>query len=744
VAAQHSTLLLPSDVLSLLLVASFAAFVMPRTRTAAYVVTGFVLFQLAAAAVIENRLASQYAGDSLLTTVRIMDFPQASGESVTMSVEAIDDARIPPRVRLSWFQPPVMPAIGEVWELELRLRRPRGRFNPGGFDRESWLFREKYHATGYVVAGKRNRLLWSGATSAVDQFRARFARRALDAADSDESGAVLAAIGVGVREHVSRPQWDRYAATGTTHLMAISGLHVGLAALVGFVGTFAASACWPIRGNRYAGAVLLGVAVAAVYAGVSGFGVPARRAVIMLLLVALTVAGRRQVSPSSIVACAAVVVFVSDPVATLTPGFHLSFGAVVLLVWLAQRMPAGGGVIVRPVRQLIGMQVFLMFGLLPLTALIFRRFALLATPVNLLAVPLFSFVTVPLTVAALIVGEASEWLADNALRIAAMSVDVVEAVTALAAAPAFANDKLAELSGGAFFLLLLPLAWVVLPRGWPGREVALIGAAALVFWKPAGPPATCFDTWVLDVGQGLAVVVQSGDDVTVYDTGMAWPGGATAAEQVVLPFLSARGIARIDRLIVSHADLDHSGGVRRLWSDLHIDHIILGERLPGIEGWLCAAGQRWWSGAVRYELLHPGPEERPVGNDASCVLRVATGPHALLLSGDVEAGAERELLQRGGDLGSDVVIVPHHGSLTSSSKPFVDAVSPRVAVVSAAYANRWGFPRAPVVERWRAVGADVLSTARDGAVFTRICASGGAVEVRSERERRHRFWHAVD
>ena len=717
---------------------------MRRTRTCAWVGAGFALFQLAATAIIEGRLDARYAGDSMLAVVRVSDVPRVIGDTLTMSVAPIDDARIPSRVRLGWFEPPVRPAIGEVWELELRLRRPRGRFNPGGFDSESWLFREKYQATGYVVAGKRNRLLWSGTSSAIDRVRADFTDRALDVAANAETGAVLAAIGVGAREHITPAQWERYAATGTTHLMAISGLHVGIAALVGFALVFAAGVFLPVGGNRYVGAVLLGAAVAVAYAIVSGFGIPARRAVVMLLLAAATVASRRQFSPARIVALAAALVFVSDPVTTLAPGFHLSFAAVVLLIWLARQTPAADGVLLRPVRQLVIMQVFLLFGLLPLTALIFRRFAVLATPVNLLAVPLFSFVTVPLTLAGLLLGNTWESLATFVLQVAAFSVDSIDAVIRLTARPGFAKGTLTELRGGALGLLLLPLAWVALPRGWPGRHVAILGVIAILCWKPANPPAACFDTWVLDVGQGLAVVIQSGDEVTIYDTGMAWRGGSSAAEQVVLPFLAARGIERISRLVVSHADLDHSGGVQALRRAVDIEYIIVGERLPGVRGWSCRAGQGWWSGAIHFELLHPSGPVQPAGNDASCVLRVAAGPHALLLTGDVEAGAERALLQSNANLGSDVVIVPHHGSLTSSSVPFVDAVSPRVAVVSAAYANRWGFPRPPVVRRWQAVGAELLGTARDGAVFSRICASEGLVAIQTERDRRRRFWHAVD
>lgn len=743
VAAQHTTLLLPSDVLSLTLVAACVALGNWRTRTCAIPVIGFVLFQFAGSAVIEARLDPLYEGDSILGVVRVIDFPKSSRDSITMMVAPLDDARLPERIRLSWFEPVVPPLIGDVWEFELRLRLPRGSFNPGGFDTESWLFREKYHATGYVVPGKRNRLLWSGTASPLDRFRGRFVAAAM-ATGSEEAGAVLSAVGVGARHHVRRDQWDDYALTGTSHLMAISGLHVGLAAGVGFVLAFGASFFAPLRGNHYVVAVCCGVLFAATYAFVTGFGVPARRAIVMLSLAGLTMLRRRPVSPAAVVACAGITVFVTDPVASLTPGFHLSFAAVVLLVWLARRTAGNHAWVVRSARQLVTMQVFLMFGLLPLTALIFARFALLATPVNLVAVPVFSLITVPLTLLGLLFLDAWRGLADVSLYLAARSVDAVTAVIDAATGLGLPDGFLAEFTGAAMALLLVPLAWVLFPRSWPGRHVAILGAFAILMWKPAAPPSACFDTWTLDVGQGLAVAVETRDGLALYDTGMAWRGGGSVAEQVILPFLRSRGAERIDRLIVSHADLDHSGGATFLIQHLDIGFVLSGEPIPGVDAWQCRSRRSWWWGAVRFEILHPSAPLEHEGNDSSCVIRVSAGPYGLLLTGDIETRSELELVARGANLGADVAIVPHHGSLTSSSLPFVNTVSPDLAVVSAASGNRWDFPRPPVVARWRGAGAEVLNTAEKGAVFVRICADRGIVAVAGERERRRRFWHAGD
>jgi competence protein ComEC len=742
-AAQHITAILPSDVIVATLVASIFALRWRRLRAPAWFVTGAALFLFAGTLVIDARLDPLYAGDSMLAEMRVADFPKLTDGNVMLLLETVGDSRIPPRVRASWYQAPVVPMLGEVWQLELRLKRPRGGANPGVFDYETWLFREKVHATGYVVQGKRNRLLRSGTASRVDEFRQRFTSRAIAAADSKTAAGVLVAVGTGARHLVTREQWDRFAASGTSHLMAISGLHVGLAAMLAFALGFALAGLLPWRSNALVFGLLAGVALAAAYAMVSGLGVPARRAVIMLAAAALIVVRRRQLNAAGVIALAAVLVYVSDPVTSLAPGFHLSFGAVVLLVWLARRKDAAGRgpVIAGAMRRLFVLQVFLLLGLLPLTALLFQRFTPVATPVNLLAVPLFSFVTAPLTLAGLALGDVCEKVALVLLRLAALSIDALEAMIAAAVRLPLAHFHLADFSGAAVLLLCLPLLWVLLPPGWPGRWLAVLSIASIVLWKPPPPPAACFDSWVLDVGQGLAVAIQTREETFLYDTGMAWRKGGSAAEQTITPFLRSRGVRRIDRLIVSHADLDHSGGLAVLAREFDVGHVIVGEMGVSDDALQCAVGQNWWSGAIRFEVLHPANMQE--GNDASCVLRVSAGPYALLLTGDIEAAAERALLRRRATLGAEVVLVPHHGSLTSSSVPFVDSVHAEVAIVSAAYANRWGFPKQAVVARWQASGAVILDTGTAGAVYLRICAAVGITELRRERQARRRFWHAT-
>jgi competence protein ComEC len=747
-AAQHSRVPLSSDLCKFLVLASLAMLAHRRTRYPGFVVLGFILFMQAGQGIVDDRLDRAFAGDSLLTLVRIVDFPKKTGSSVVMLVEPLDDRRLPPRSRVSWFEPPLSPSIGDVWQFELRLKKPRALSNPGVFDIEAWLFRQKIHATGYVVSGKRNHRLQTGTESAIDGFRRRFVARAALAAESPEVSAVLAAVAVGARHQITRTQWNRYALSGTSHLMAISGLHVGLAATVAFLLARASIGVLRIGGNAQIGAIVIGALAAAAYAIVSGFGVPAQRSLLMLLVFACAVVRRRQIEPLAAVSVAASSVFVLNPVATMTPGFNLSFAAVVLLLWLARCRKSTAEVRTffcrakNIVRQLVIMQVFLLFGLMPLTVFIFQRVAFLATPVNLVAVPLFSLVTVPFTLAGLAVGEAYGRLGRVALRIAAVSVEWLESLIDRVVRLPFADITVAEVGGYGYLAVLLPIAWVVLPKGWPGRPVALLAVVALLLRAPEPPGRACVDAHVLDVGQGLAVVLQTRRSTLVFDTGVSFRGGGSVAEHVVVPFLKSRGIRRVDRLIVSHADIDHSGGVRPIHEYAEVGAMFVGEPLRDNElpSSACAAGQSWTIDDVNFRILHPQRASPRAGNNSSCVVLVEVGGHGLLLTGDIEADAERELIEENGLIPVDVVLVPHHGSLTSSSAAFVDAVSPLVAIVSAGYGNRWGFPKERVSLRWQAAGAEMLNTATAGSISLRLCAADGLRAVRMDRYERRRFW----
>ena len=747
-ALQLNSFALDSDRIAIASLILLAALRFGKFCELLLVAAGCALFFFAAIEVVDSRVAPEFAGDSIVALVRIADFPKSNGSNVSLVAEPLDNPRVPKRIRISWFEPPVAVRLGDVWQFELRLRRPRGNSNPGVFDYEAWLLRERVGAIGYVVSGRRNQLLRSGDLNAIDQLRQQVVNRISTVVPDRDRAAVLNAISVGARHGITQQQWRRYALTGTSHLMAISGLHVGLAAAGGFfVATLIAAVLWRRR-NQHFVATVAAMLVAAAYALVSGLAVPAQRASLMIAIVALAVLWRRELSPLNTIAAACVMIILLSPLATMAPGFKLSFSAVLVLIWLTYRYPGplDAGRFLRPVfavRQLGAVQAMLLFGLMPLTVLIFSRIALAAPFVNLIAVPVFSFVTVPFTLAGLLLDGLLQPVGDKALLVAVSSLDLIEMLIDRFAMVPAADLTIPEISGAGWFYLTMPVIWVVFPTGWPGRTLAWVGLAALLSYQPPQLPDKCADIDVLDVGQGLAIVVRTRRHVVIFDTGPAFRSGSSAAETVVLPFLAHRGIDRVDKLVVSHADLDHSGGVAAIHAAIDVSDIRVGEILAGSEpaNGACVSGEGWYYDGIQFDFIHPPLDSQHEGNDASCVLMIRAGTHRVLLTGDIERPAENELV-RDGDLPTvDAVIVPHHGSRTSSSPSFVHALSPSIAVVSASHGNRWGFPKSEIVERWQAAGAEVYVTATSGAIGMRLCEQGGVVSLAPHRALQRRIWH---
>ena len=695
---------------------------------AALFALGATLFWLAALSVIGDRIEPRYEGDSILTLARVIDFPRQQNATVSLLLEAVDDPRLPGRVRASWHDPGRVPVIGETWQLELRLRRPRGSANPGGFDYETWLFRERIAATGYVVPGARNRLVAGAVGVTIETRRQVLAARVSAVIADPATAAVLTAIALGTRHLLSPEQWQRYARTGTSHLMAISGLHVGLAAVAAYYAAMLVLALLRRRGNNHDAGIVAALLVAAAYVLVSGMAVPAQRAFLMLVLGTAVALRRRQLRGPQLLAATCIIVVLVDPLATLQPGFRMSFAAVAALFWLARRRRE------HRLRRLLVMQLILFFGLLPLSVLMFQRAALPAPFVNLVAVPVFSVVTVPATLLGVFAGS------DIALRAAGWSVAGIERLIGFVPQ---SGGAVAAIESSAWLFLVACALWAVLPPGWPGRHCGWLAMIAILLWRPAVPPHGCVDATFLDVGQGLAIVLQTHRATSIYDTGPAWRSGGNAAERTLIPFLANRGIDEIDKLVVSHSDLDHAGGIASLLDNVPARDILLGEGIPGLEQLSrpCVRGQSWQRDGVEFRIVHPGPERQFQGNDGSCLLRVSAGRGALLITGDIELPAEREIIRAGRLRAVDVVTVPHHGSRTSSSASFVQRLSPRYAIVAAGHGNRWGFPKEEVVARWQQSGARVLQTAASGAIGIQICSWSGVRAVREAREQGRRLWH---
>jgi len=712
-----------------------------------FLVAGFSIMGLAAQAQLDDRLDAGLEGTTLGIIARIDEFPDAGGDSLRMVVRPLHRAGLPARIRLSWVHSGQRPALGETWHLQVSLRRPRGYANPGGFDYAGWLFRQRIGATGYVLAERHNYRIQGARENFIDRLRRRVVRRIGMLLPADAARAVLMAIAVGARQEIGRDQWDLYAATGTSHLMAISGLHIGLAVASATVFCWALVGIFAGRRNIRDIAILCAIVAAGGYAAMSGFAMPARRAFLMALIAVCLLLRRRSFGASTLLATTCLVVFLSDPLAILAPGFMLSFAAVAVLFATARQHVASD--IPQPWLRKVHsgivrtglMQLALLAGLFPLTVLIFGRITLLAPFVNVLVLPLFNIITVPLALTGSLCDGPFVSLGDSLLRYSHVSIRLILWIVSRAGELEALHFR--TTMPPATWIVLLPLTHLLLPAGWPGRRLAWLAVIAVIIYRPPPPPVNCLRYHALDVGQGLAVVLQTHSHVLLFDTGPGFPGGGGAAELVVLPSLVRFGIGRLDKVVVSHPDLDHAGGLRALIGQHEIGEILVGEPLGylGNAQRRCVAGDGWrWEG-VGFAVVHPRNSAAWTGNNASCVLEVSVGAQKLLLTGDIEAPVE-VLLRYQGMLGkTHTLFVPHHGSRTSSSAALVNATRPEFAIVSAGYRNRWGFPKAEIVERWRRAGARVVNTATSGAISEQLCAGEPTSGLQQARLVAAKYWH---
>ncbi|MEJ2479839.1 MAG: DNA internalization-related competence protein ComEC/Rec2 [Acidihalobacter sp.] len=647
----------------------------------------------------------------------------------------------PPVVRLSWYGAAPQLRPGQRWRLRVRLKPPNGFMNPGGFDYERWLFRQGIRATGYVRPHGGERLAGLRLTPSVrlDRLRMALARRMAAAVPEDDGLGVLQALTLGIRAGIPQGRWQVLLDTGTSHLIAISGLHVGMvAAVVGLLlrWMWAAVPRLTLLLAAPRAAALCALAAAGGYAALAGFTVPTQRALVMLAVVLGGVLLWRRAQPTHSLAAALLAVLVLDPLAVLDAGFWLSFAAVAVILYAVADRSGGGWL-----RAWGRVQWALLLGLLPLTVLLFQRVAPVAPLANLLAVPWVGLAVVPFALSGLLL--LGSWPAAGGflLSLAGTALGALwPALDFLAGLPG-AHLRLGVPSLAALAFALCGVAWLLAPRGWPARWLGAVMAAPLL-WPPSShPPPGDWRLSLLDVGQGMSAVVQTANHTLVFDAGPRFSPRFDTGEAVVSPYLRSLGLRRLDMLVVSHDDNDHSGGVESVLRTYPPTHLLASNASNWAGSETCRAGQGWTWDGVRFDMLSPSGGNG-ARNDRSCVLRISSAGGSALLLSDIEAQAERGLVGRwGGLLASDVMIVPHHGSTTSSTSVFLDTVRPHLALLSRGFGNRFGFPKASVMRRYAARGIEVADTACSGALTVRFSRVDGLRLLPGYRMEAGRYWN---
>ncbi|MDX1607123.1 MAG: DNA internalization-related competence protein ComEC/Rec2, partial [Candidatus Competibacterales bacterium] len=620
------------------------------------------------------------------------------------------------RLRLSWYEePPPELHPGDRWRLTVRLRRPRGRMNPGGFDYEGWLYRHNIAATGYVRTEPAPLRLATAERYPLDRYRQQLAADFGRWLAGNPYRGLLTALAMGDRQYIDRDQWQVLTATGTGHLLAISGLHIGLVAGLVFWLLRRLWARVPGLALRWPApkAAALGALIAATgYALLAGLSLPTQRALLMLAIALLAVLRQRPVTPARLLATALLAVLLLDPAAPLAGGFWLSFCAVAVIIYrVAGRWPGR----LAP-HHWPGLQLAILLALAPVTLSLFQQLSLLAPLANLFAIPWTSLMIVPYTLLAVALGALSDTLAAALLAVAGATTHWLWLTLEGLAALDWARLSLPQPRWPALLFALPGILLLLGPRGLPGRWLGLPLCLPLVLAPVDRPASGQARFTLLDVGSGLAAVVETASHVLVYDTGPWHSPDFDGGSAALVPFLRHAGHSRVDVLIVSHDDRQHSGGVRSLREALPVTRILTMDpaALPITGAGICRAGQHWrWDG-VDFRLLHPPVDTNLRGDDRGCVLRVEAGDRRLLLTADLEAAGLRALLPEPGQV--DVLVAPHQGRRELPVPALLDVTRTRYVLFSTGHGNRWHYPRPATRAQYRASGARLLDTADSGAL----------------------------
>jgi len=742
-AAQLLSALPPHWIDAALAVAALPMLMSRRTRWLAFVLLGAAWAMWRADVALSRRLPASLEGQDIVITGAVRELPRINDGDTNFEFD-VDSAQadgravaLSGRVRIGWYDtaPPIEPC--SQWRLKVRLKRPRGLIDPGAFDFERYALERGIVATGHVRESDGNAQTGSEAVC-VDRLRLRIVDGISTTLGDTTSAHLLRALAFGDQHAMDEHEWAVARATGIPHLIAISGLHIALFA--GF-GVLLVRLLWkaaPRLTLRWPAPLIEAVAslvFAVSYALIAGFGLPTRRALVMIAALLIANLARRSRAQVQGLALAVVVLLAWDPLCVLSAGFWLSFVGVAWLMFCLDG-PARHGW-----RQLVHAQGVASIGLLPLGIWFFGQSSLIGPLANLVAVPWICFLVLPLTVAAALLQLIVPAVGAPLLQLAGGAMDGLWWLLVKMAAWPGALWYFPEPGAIALLLAMLGAFWMLLPRGMPARALGLFLFLPLLLPQRRALGEGDFEVYLLDVGQGLSVVVRTREHALVYDAGARFPSGFDLGDAAVVPTLHALGVGALDRVLISHGDNDHAGGAAALLA-AYAAPVQSGEpqrlKIPAAQ---CLAGETWnWNGVV-FRIVHPHEPLSTRANDRCCVLDVRSGANELVLSGDMTAVVEPEVAAALAPVAPHLVLqVPHHGSKTSSSLAFLDALGPTFALISAGYRNQFHHPHPDVVARYAAHGTQILNTSQSGFVDLYFAADAPPRVVERGRIDRHPYW----
>jgi competence protein ComEC len=710
-----------------------------RTRLPAVLLLGLVWFLGHAQWHMDRQWPDELAGEDFVLTGTVVGLPELREQGLRFEFQPDRgqiDGLTASTMLVNWYRPSGHVEPGSRWQLELQVLPPAGRDNPAGFDFQRYLLSRRIGATARVRGDSR--LVAPAPTVQVDRLRKRMAGILQAETTRHDAAALKLALGLADRSAMAPELSDLLRRTGTAHLLAISGLHVGMVA--GIAGLILAVVLAPAvvvhkRLDRRRLALAGGLLAATAYAMLAGFTLPTQRALIMLAAVALAFFFRRAIAPAHALLLALVAVLLFDPLAPLATGFWLSFAAVAVLVWAFAWRPADGASRAQWLTGLLRAQLIIAIGLLPLNVGIFQQFIPAALVANLVAIPMVGFWILP----ALLVEMAGViWGVPAALFGALAESGLVRLVAFLEWLDGFEASHAAAAGASRVVIVsaMLGALWLIAPRGWPARWMGLPLLLPLLAPRVDALADGELQVWLLDAGDGLAVLVQTHDEILLYDTGPGDGQGGDMIGRELDGLLARLDRADIDRLVISHGHRGHAGGlgsVRHRLPDVRILSSIEGIGRP------CLAGDQWNSGGYRFRMLHPSSGLPDLGPNSSCVLHIDGPGGSILFLGGIDSSVEARLLQQFAGPASDVLVLSAGGHRRAASPEFLEGVAPVLALASVRRHDRFGRPHPEVRSNVGLVGARLVSTGHCGAVRLRL-REGAEPEIRSMATLKPRFW----